>query len=85
MDIVDKDLNKVGYVSSGTHSPTLKKSIGMGYVSPKLASVSSKSFLFINCFKVGTELFGVVRGKNLKITIEKMPFVPHKYFRGESS
>jgi len=39
MDILDQNQNKVGHVCSGTHSPTLKKSIGMCYVSPKLAQV----------------------------------------------
>lgn len=69
MEILDAEKNKVGYVSSGTYAPSLSKSIGMCYVPPKLA-------------KIGTELYGVVRGKPLKIQIAKMPFMPHKYYRG---
>ena len=31
---------------------------------------------------MGTELFADVRGKQLPMTIEKMPFVPQRYYRG---
>ena len=31
---------------------------------------------------IGTELFADVRGKKLPMTIEKMPFVPQRYYRG---
>jgi len=72
MDVEDAEGNKIGTVTSGSHAPSLGKSVGMCYVPPKFA-------------KVGTDLFGVVRGRKLKIKIEKMPFVPHRYFRGQEN
>ncbi|KAJ3124010.1 hypothetical protein HK098_001441 [Nowakowskiella sp. JEL0407] len=60
---------KIGLITSGCPSPTLKKNIGMGYVK--------------NGFhKAGTELLVNVRGKMQKAVVTKMPFVPHNYFRG---
>lgn len=53
---------KVGKVTSGTMSPTLKIGIGMGYIKRELA-------------KVGTEIQMDVRGKRLKAIIVKPPFV----------
>ena len=41
----------------------------MGYVRMDLAAI-------------GTELFAEVRGKMLPMVIEKMPFVPQRYYRG---
>lgn len=60
-DIVDADGNKIGIVTSGTMSPSLKKGIGMGYV-PKVFS------------KRGTEIFIQVRKKQLAATVVKLPF-----------
>jgi aminomethyltransferase len=60
-DIVDVDGNKIGVVTSGTMSPSLKKGIGMGYV-PKAFS------------KKGTEIFIQVRKKQLAATVVKLPF-----------
>jgi len=60
-NIVDADGNKIGVVTSGTMSPSLKKGIGMGYV-PKAFS------------KRGTEIFIQVRKKQLAATVVKLPF-----------
>jgi len=68
--VTDADGNEVGVVTSGSHSPILKKGVGMCYVKPGLN-------------KVGTELFVTLRKKQQKITITKMPFVPTHYFRGK--
>ena len=43
--------------------------MGMGYVSTNLS-------------KVGTELFAIVRGKQVPIIVAKTPFVPQRYYRG---
>lgn len=56
-------------MTSGGFSPCLKKGIGMCYVPPALA-------------KAGTELSVSVRGKQQKIVVTKMPFVPQNYYRG---
>lgn len=60
-EICDADGNVIGVVTSGTMSPSLKKSIGMGYV-----PTSQKA--------VGTEIFVKVRNKMLKAAIVKLPF-----------
>ncbi len=60
-DIVDAQGAKIGQVTSGTMSPSLKKGIGMGYV-PKTTS------------KSGTEIFVQVRKKAIPATIVKLPF-----------
>jgi len=67
--VLNADGEEVGVVTSGSHSPILKKGIGMCYVPPSLA-------------KVGTELFVMLRKKKQTITLTKMPFVPQNYYRG---
>ena len=51
----------VGSVTSGTMSPSLKKPIGMGYVTKELS-------------KVGTEIFIQIRNKNIKAKVVRLPF-----------
>ena len=60
--INDADGNKIGEVTSGTSSPSLKLGIGMGYVTKELS-------------KIGTEIFLEIRGRQLKAEIVKLPFV----------
>jgi aminomethyltransferase len=52
----------IGIVTSGTHSPTLDKPIGMGYVKEKFAVV-------------GTKILIVVGAKKLEGVVTKLPFV----------
>jgi len=66
--IHDKDDKEIGTITSGTFSPTLKKSIAMGYV----ATGSSK---------VGTAVNVKVRGKSYAAAVAKMPFTPTNYKR----
>ncbi|MCG9681382.1 glycine cleavage system aminomethyltransferase GcvT [Vibrio sp. Isolate23] len=68
-ELFDADDNKVGVVTSGTAGPNAGKPVSMAYVRADLAAI-------------GTELFADVRGKKLPMTIEKMPFVPQRYYRG---
>ncbi|WP_217521473.1 glycine cleavage system aminomethyltransferase GcvT [Vibrio metschnikovii] len=68
-ELFDSDGNKVGIVTSGTVGPTAEQPISMGYIRADLAVI-------------GHELFAEVRGKMLPMTIEKMPFVPQRYYRG---
>ncbi|MBP3944162.1 glycine cleavage system aminomethyltransferase GcvT [Sphingobacteriaceae bacterium WQ 2009] len=61
-EIVDAEGTKIGRVTSGTQSPTLKKSIGLGYVD--------------NAFsKEGTEIYIAIRDKKIKAVVTKAPFV----------
>ncbi|WP_313514732.1 glycine cleavage system aminomethyltransferase GcvT [Sphingobacterium sp.] len=61
-EIVGADGNKIGRVTSGTQSPSLKKSIGLGYVEPAFA-------------KEGTEIFISIRNQPIKAIVRKPPFV----------
>lgn len=59
--IFDAEGNKIGVVTSGTMSPTLKIAIGMGYVST-------------NYSKLNSEIYIEIRGKHLKAKVVKLPF-----------
>ena len=61
-EIVDADGNVIGRVTSGTQSPTLKKSIGLGYVNIEFA-------------KAGTEIYISIRNQKVKAEVKKAPFV----------
>ncbi|MEM7781132.1 MAG: glycine cleavage system aminomethyltransferase GcvT [Pseudomonadota bacterium] len=60
---------KVGTVTSGGFSPTLGTPIAMAYVDTAHAAE-------------GTQLTCKVRTRELPATVTAMPFVPHRYFRG---
>ena len=60
-EIVDENGNKIGIVTSGTMSPSLKKGIGMGYVNKGHT-------------KMGTKIFIQIRNKAVPATIVKLPF-----------
>lgn len=52
----------IGYVTSGTQSPTLQKAIGMGYVTVDKSAIDE-------------EIFVCVRDKKLRAKIVKFPFI----------
>ena len=60
-DIVDGQGNAIGKVTSGTMSPSLKKGIGLGYVSPIFSDFGSK----INI---------QIRKNAVPATVVKLPF-----------
>lgn len=60
-DIVDKEGNLIGKVTSGTMSPSLKKGIGMGYINP----------LFCD---FGSQIYIVIRDKKIEAQVVKLPF-----------
>ncbi|GAL16102.1 aminomethyltransferase [Vibrio astriarenae] len=68
-ELFDAQDNLIGKVTSGTAGPNAGKPVSMGYIETSFASV-------------GTEVFAEVRGKKLPMTVEKMPFVPQRYYRG---
>jgi aminomethyltransferase len=68
-DIVDEKGEKIGNITSGCPSPTLGKNIAMGYIKDGF-------------HKSGMNVEVVVRGKNRKAQVTKMPFVPSKYWKG---
>ena len=60
----------IGRVTSGGFAPSLGRSVAMGYVDAPHAAP-------------GTQVCLIARGKPLAAKIVPMPFVPHRYFRGE--
>lgn len=67
--IVDSKGTTIGQVTSGCPSPSLKKNIAMGYVQSGFN-------------KAGTEVGVVIRGKQRKAVVTKMPFLPSRYWKG---
>lgn len=61
-EIINAEGKKIGRVTSGTQSPTLKKSIGLGYVDTAYA-------------KDGSEIFISIRNQPIKAVVKKSPFV----------
>ncbi len=59
---------KIGYVTSGSYSPILKHSIGIGYIDNN-NSINEK------------KLYILLRNKLEEIEIVNLPFIKHKYFR----
>jgi aminomethyltransferase len=60
----------VGRITSGGFAPSLGRPVAMGYVDAVHAAL-------------GTQVCLIVRGKPLAAKIVPMPFVPHRYFRGD--
>lgn len=59
--IKDAQGHDIGFVTSGTQSPSLQKAIGMGYVKTELSAI-------------GSEIYIEVRDKLLKAVVVKQPF-----------
>ena len=57
---------KIGYVTTGSFSPTLKKNIGLAIMNSEYT-------------KEGTEIEIIIRNKNLKAEVIKKPFYSKKY------
>ncbi len=68
-ELFDGNGVSIGIVTSGTAGPTAGKPVSMAYVQTDFSAI-------------GTEVFAEVRGKMLAMTVEKMPFVPQRYYRG---
>jgi len=60
-DIVDAGGNKIGVVTSGTMSPSLKIGLGMGYVPTEYS-------------KIGSKIFIQIRKKAIPAKVVKLPF-----------
>jgi aminomethyltransferase len=60
-EICNADGTAIGYVTSGTQSPTLGKAIGMGYVKTEFSAID-------------TDIFIKVRDKLLRAKVVKIPF-----------
>ena len=60
---------KIGEVTSGLLGPTIDQPIAMGYVAPDFAAN-------------GTQIFAMVRGRQVPMAVAPMPFVATRYYRG---
>ena len=60
--LFDSDQNPIGRVTSGTHSPSLNRGIGLGYVNTAFS-------------KPGHKLYVQIREKLVTATVVKLPFV----------
>ena len=63
------DNQEMGIVTSGSFSPSLQKSIAMGYVD-------------YDYMELGAELEAEIRNRRHPGKIVKLPFVERKYYRG---
>ncbi len=68
-ELVNKKNEVIGVVTSGGFGPSLDAPLAMGYVKAKYS-------------KIGTEFGAIVRGKVHPVSVQKMPFVPNRYYRG---
>ncbi|MGB0866336.1 MAG: glycine cleavage system aminomethyltransferase GcvT [Granulosicoccaceae bacterium] len=68
-ELQDGQGTTIGAVTSGGFGPTLEAPVAMGYVATEFA-------------KLGTELVAIVRNREIAVTVEKMPMVEQRYFRG---
>nr|CAA6808331.1 MAG: Aminomethyltransferase (glycine cleavage system T protein) (EC [uncultured Thiotrichaceae bacterium] len=68
-ELVNASGEKIGVVTSGTYGPTIGGPVAMGYVQPAYATLD-------------TEVFALVRGKQLPMVVSKMPFIEQRYYRG---
>lgn len=64
----DSTAARIGVVTSGAFSPTLRAPVAMGYVAREHAAA-------------GAKLYTVARGKRIDITVVPLPFVAHRYHR----
>ena len=65
--LYDENGSEIGVVTSGTFSPTCGYAIMLGYVN----------------IPASKNIFADVRGQKIAVEITKLPFVPHRYFRGK--
>ena len=68
-EIQDMDGNPIGEITSGGFGPTAGGPVAMGYVARKFT-------------KAETPVQLIVRGKPRAAKVAKMPFAPHRYYRG---
>ncbi len=68
-DLVDEQGQSIGRVTSGTFGPSVEAPVAMALINANYASL-------------GTEVYALVRGKKLPMTVSKMPFIEQRYYRG---
>ncbi len=66
--VLNTRLQPIGAITSGGYSPSLERPICIGYVELEYAAS-------------GTEVNALVRGKNLPMTVIKLPFISPNFYR----
>ncbi len=66
--ICSSEGSAVGYVTSGSFSPSLGRPIAMALLDPNAAGL-------------GNTLYATVRDHRITVTVTPLPFVPHRYHR----
>ncbi len=67
--ILAENGTKIGRVTSGSYGPSIEASIAMGYIDKTYA-------------KIGTTIHLLIRNQLREAKIVKMPFLSHRYYRG---
>jgi len=68
MKLLDEKNIEIGIITSGAFSPTLKSSIGIGYIIKKMS--------------IGQKIYTLIRNKVEELEIVKLPFILHNYKKG---
>ena len=68
-ELTDTEGRVIGKVTSGSFAPSVGAPVAMGYVETGFAGID-------------TEVFALVRGKPVTMTVSGLPFVPQRYYRG---
>ena len=66
--VINNEDKAIGYVTSGSFSPSLGKPIAM-------------ALLDRNAAGLGNTLFAIVRDRKIPVTVTRLPFIPHRYHR----
>ena len=64
----DAEGNAIGFVTSGSFSPSLSRPIAMALIGHHYD-------------EIGTVLYATVRNTRIAVTVSRLPFVPHRYQR----
>ncbi|MEX0731816.1 MAG: glycine cleavage system aminomethyltransferase GcvT [Aquisalimonadaceae bacterium] len=68
-ELVNDNGETIGRVTSGTFGPTAGAPVAMAYIDTPYA-------------EIGTGLTAIVRGREIPVSVSRMPFVPQRYYRG---
>ena len=64
----DAECKTIGFVTSGSYSPSLSKPVAMALIDRRHA-------------EIGSVLYATVRNAPIAVTVSRLPFVPHRYQR----
>lgn len=68
-ELVNAEGVKIGEVTSGSFGPTVGVPVAMGYVETAYSPLE-------------TEIFALVRGKQMPMVVSRAPFIEQRYYRG---